>query len=41
VRTCRPIDDIRATAAYRRAMVQVLAQRVLTKSVEMAQGGTS
>jgi CO/xanthine dehydrogenase FAD-binding subunit len=41
VRACRSIDDIRATAAYRRAMVQVLAQRVLTKSVEMAQGGTS
>ncbi|MBU4278656.1 MAG: xanthine dehydrogenase family protein subunit M [Proteobacteria bacterium] len=40
VRASRPIDDLRATAAYRRAMVQVLAQRVLTQSLDMAKGGT-
>ncbi|MBI5523888.1 MAG: xanthine dehydrogenase family protein subunit M [Desulfarculus sp.] len=39
VRAARPIDDVRATANYRRAMVQVLAGRVLQKSLAMAQGG--
>ncbi|MCB2228093.1 MAG: xanthine dehydrogenase family protein subunit M [Desulfarculaceae bacterium] len=41
VRSCRPIDDVRATASYRRAMVQVLAQRVLAKCYEQAAGGVS
>ena len=40
VRACRPIDDMRATANYRRRIVQVLAQRVLEKCAERAgQGG--
>ena len=39
VRACRPIDDMRATANYRRKMVQVLAQRVLEKCVERAGEG--
>ncbi|MFH1059401.1 MAG: xanthine dehydrogenase family protein subunit M [Pseudomonadota bacterium] len=36
VRAARPIDDVRATANYRRAMVQVLARRVLDSCLEMA-----
>ncbi|MCB2188694.1 MAG: xanthine dehydrogenase family protein subunit M [Deltaproteobacteria bacterium] len=39
VRVSRPIDDVRATAAYRRAMVHVLAQRVLERCLVLAQGG--
>ncbi len=41
VRSCKPIDDVRATAAYRRAMVQVLAQRVLMQCLETAQEDAS
>ena len=41
VRACRPIDDVRATASYRRAMVQVLAQRVLATCYEQAAGGAA
>ncbi len=41
VRASRPIDDIRATAAYRRAMVQVLAQRVLAQCLATAKGGSA
>ena len=33
---CTPISDVRATAAYRRRMVAVLAQRALDKSLAMA-----
>jgi len=39
VRAARPIDDMRASANYRRAMVQVLAGRVLAKCLQQAQGG--
>jgi len=39
VRACSPIDDVRATASYRRAMVQTLAQRVLAKCYAQAAGG--
>jgi CO/xanthine dehydrogenase FAD-binding subunit len=35
----RSIDDVRATANYRRAMVAVLARRVLNACLAMAQGG--
>jgi carbon-monoxide dehydrogenase medium subunit len=31
-----PIDDVRATAAYRKAIVGVLAQRTLEKAIDMA-----
>lgn len=41
VRASKPIDDVRATAAYRRKMVQVLAQRVIMQCYEMATGGAS
>ncbi len=41
VRACRPIDDVRATASYRRKMVQVLAQRVIQQSFDMAKGGAA
>lgn len=41
VRSCRPIDDVRASAAFRRAMVQVLAQRVLKRCLALAQGSAS
>lgn len=41
VRASRPIDDVRATAGYRRKMVQVLAQRVIQQCYEMAKGGAS
>ena len=34
-----PIDDIRGTAAHRRAMVGVLAERTLERAVSMAQSG--
>ncbi len=34
-----PIDDVRATAAYRRAVLPVLAQRVLELSLTRAGGG--
>ncbi|HEU0022379.1 MAG TPA: xanthine dehydrogenase family protein subunit M [Dehalococcoidia bacterium] len=34
-----PIDDVRATGAYRKTVVGVLVQRTLEKSIEMAQGG--
>ncbi|MFZ5587273.1 MAG: FAD binding domain-containing protein [Thermodesulfobacteriota bacterium] len=36
---CCPIDDVRASAAYRLAMAEVLARRVLRHCVERAQGG--
>ena len=39
VRASRPIDDQRASAAYRRLMVQVLTQRVLAECAARAQGG--
>ncbi len=39
VRSARPIDDVRATAGYRRAMVHVLAKRVLETCLSQAQGG--
>jgi carbon-monoxide dehydrogenase medium subunit len=35
----RPIDDVRASAAYRRAMVGVLTRRVLASCVRRARGG--
>jgi CO/xanthine dehydrogenase FAD-binding subunit len=41
VRSSRPIDDVRATANYRRKMVQVLAGRVIQECYEMAKGGAS
>jgi hypothetical protein len=34
----RPIDDIRSTAAHRRAIVSPLVQRTLHYAVQMAQG---
>jgi len=34
----KPIDDVRATGAYRKAVVRALVQRTLEKSIEMAQG---
>ncbi|MBI4527322.1 MAG: xanthine dehydrogenase family protein subunit M [Deltaproteobacteria bacterium] len=33
---CNPIDDLRGTAAYRRAMIAVLVRRTLEKSIERA-----
>ena len=36
VRSAKPIDDVRATAAWRRAMVQALAERALLKAAEDA-----
>ncbi|KMY69174.1 hypothetical protein AAU61_06625 [Desulfocarbo indianensis] len=39
VRACRPIDDVRATAAYRRKMVQVLAGRVIEQCYQTAERG--
>ncbi len=36
---CRPIDDVRATADWRRAVVEVLARRVLERAVARARGG--
>jgi CO/xanthine dehydrogenase FAD-binding subunit len=34
---CAPIDDVRATAAYRRKMVKVLTRRLLTGALEQLQ----
>jgi CO/xanthine dehydrogenase FAD-binding subunit len=34
----RPIDDVRATAAYRRAMVSVITRRALERALERARG---
>ncbi len=38
VRTAKPIDDVRASANFRRAMVQTLAQRVLARCGRLARG---
>ena len=38
-RAARPIDDVRASAAYRRVVVRVLVGRVLEECVRMAGGG--
>ena len=35
---CQPIDDIRATATYRRQMVQVLTRKGLSQALDLAQG---
>ncbi|MDF1562431.1 MAG: xanthine dehydrogenase family protein subunit M [Deltaproteobacteria bacterium] len=35
----RPIDDVRATAAYRKAVVPVLVRRTLEKALERARAG--
>lgn len=39
VRASRPIDDLRASAAWRRKMVQVLAQRAIQESYRQAKQG--
>jgi len=36
-KACRPIDDVRASAEYRRRTVETLVRRVLT---EIAEGGS-
>jgi carbon-monoxide dehydrogenase medium subunit len=41
VRASRPLDDVRASAAYRRRMVQVLAQRVVERCHQAAKGEAS
>ncbi len=41
VRAAKPIDDLRASAAWRRQMVQVLSQRVLAACLGGLQGGES
>ena len=38
-RSANPIDDVRASADYRRAMVPVIVRRALTRAVERARGG--
>lgn len=38
---CRPIDDVRATAAWRRAVIEVLARRVLEQCAAQVRGGES
>ena len=38
---CRPIDDIRGSAAYRKELIRILVQRVLRQAVERARARTN
>lgn len=40
LQSARPIDDVRATAKYRSAIIPVLAHRALEQALTRAQGGT-
>jgi len=40
-KACCPIDDVRATAAWRRAVVEVMARRVLHRAAKRARGDAS
>ncbi len=40
-RECRPISDIRGSAAYRRAVVAVVSRRAIQRAVRRAQGETT
>ena len=39
--SARPIDDVRASAEYRRAMVAVMVRRALTRALDRARAGRS